>query len=476
MPKVIAMNKSPLRAIAALALSCAAAVSAQAASVVIVNQNAPGIGFNDPTPVAPVGGNAGTTLGQQRLIAFQHAADIWGATLTSAVPIRIGASFVPLSCTANSAVLGSAGANEIWSDFPNAPRAATWYPSALASKLAGTDIATPGEPHIIARFNSRLGLFPDCLPGPGFYLGLDNNHGAGTDLVTVLLHEMAHGLGFQTFTDDETGAQIQGLPSVWDHYLVDNRTEQLWVNMSDAERVASAISGKGLSWNGPIVTAAVPQVLSFRSRLYVLGRRVTGAYEVGDASFGAPLALRPVTGELMPVVDQPNGTGLACTPLNYANARAVRGNIALVSRGTCPFVDKARNVQAAGAIGMVVADNVPGEVSGLSGTDPNIRIPSVRVTQETGNTLRAALQRRSRTHSGVIASLGLDPTRLAGTDEQRRIRMYTPTTNEPGSSVSHYTVDAKPNQLMEPAINGDLTHTVTPPRDLTYPLLRDIGW
>jgi len=29
---------------------------------------------------------------------------------------------------------------------------------------------------------------------------------------------------------------------------------------------------------------------------------------------------------------------------------------------------------------------------------------------------------------------------------------------------------------MEPAINGDLTHEVTPPNDLTYRLLQDIGW
>jgi hypothetical protein len=29
---------------------------------------------------------------------------------------------------------------------------------------------------------------------------------------------------------------------------------------------------------------------------------------------------------------------------------------------------------------------------------------------------------------------------------------------------------------MEPAINGDLTHEVTPPFDLTFMLLKDIGW
>jgi hypothetical protein len=178
----------------------------------------------------------------------------------------------------------------------------------------------------------------------------------------------------------------------------------------------------------------------------------------------------------MPVVDQANGNGLACDPLNAANALAVRGNVALVDRGSCDFVTKARNVQAAGALGMVVADNQPGDVAGMSGSDPSISIPSVRVTQLDGATIKASLQRRSRTQSGVVASLGINASRLAGTDAKGRILMYTPSIYSPGSTVSHYTTEAKPNQLMEPSINDDLTHEVTPPRDLTYPLLQDIGW
>jgi hypothetical protein len=54
--------------------------------------------------------------------------------------------------------------------------------------------------------------------------------------------------------------------------------------------------------------------------------------------------------------------------------------------------------------------------------------------------------------------------------------MYAPNPNQPGSSVSHYDTSAIPNLLMEPAINADLTHEVKPPRDLTFPLLKDIGW
>ena len=468
------------RLAAALTLACAAMAGAQAAATItIVNQNAAGVGFNDPTAVAAVGGNPGTTLGQQRLIAFQHAADIWGATLTSNVTIRIGASFVPLSCTASSAVLGSAGAFEIFSDFPSAPRATTWYPSALASKLAGTDQSTPGYPHIIARFNSRLGLFPDCLPGSGFYLGLDNQAASQIDLVTVLLHEMAHGLGFQTFTDGETGEQTEGIASIWDYYLLDNRSNKSWVEMVNAERAASAVSGTGLSWNGPNVTAAVPLALAPTSVLKISGPaagNTAGNVEVGDASFGPPLSSTAVSGQLMRVIDQPTGLGLACTPLNNANRIAVRGNIALVDRGTCTFTEKAKVVQNAGAIGMVVADNAPGDLTGLGGADDTVLIPAVRITQQVGVSLKAVLMRRSRTTSGVVASLTVNPARLAGTDAARRIRMYTPTEFSPGSSVSHYTTDAKPNQLMEPSINGDLTHQVTPPQDLTYPLLRDIGW
>ena len=220
-------------------------------------------------------------------------------------------------------------------------------------------------------------------------------------------------------------------------------------------------------------------MLAHVSNLAVSGNAAGAAarsYQVGDASFGPPLGTTPVTGQLMPVVDQSGDSGLACTPLSPVNALAVRGNIALVDRGTCPFVTKARVVQAAGAIGMIVADNVDADVTGMSGSDPLVTIPSVRIAQADGAALRVALQGRSRTGSGVTASLGVDTARLAGADARRRILMYTPTFYSPGSTVSHYTTEAKPNLLMEPAINADLTQSVRPPRDLTLLLLQDIGW
>jgi hypothetical protein len=100
---MVAKHCSRIRALlaggAALALGVFSSASFGAATIVIQNGNAAGVGFNDPTPAAPVGGNAGTTLGQQRLNAFQAAANVWGATLDSTVTIVVFATMEPLTCT-----------------------------------------------------------------------------------------------------------------------------------------------------------------------------------------------------------------------------------------------------------------------------------------------------------------------------------------------------------------------------------------
>ena len=107
------------------------------ATITIVNGDPAGVGFNDSTAVAQVGGNTGTTLGQQRLIAFQAAANKWGATLTSVPVIRVLATWEALTCTATGAVLGSAGATEIFRDFTGAPKPGTWFPPALTGAILG---------------------------------------------------------------------------------------------------------------------------------------------------------------------------------------------------------------------------------------------------------------------------------------------------------------------------------------------------
>jgi hypothetical protein len=469
--------KNHLKAVLATLALAFSTLAWSAATITIVNGDPANVGFNDPTPTAPVGGNPGLTLGAQRLNVFQAAASIWGANLDSAVPIRILATWDPLPCTDTGAVLGAAGALEVFANFPEAPRQNAWFSKAETNKLVGYDV-DPDTPDIVATFNVNLGQ-PGCFTGSPFYLGIDNNHGPLTDLVTVLLHEFAHGLGFQTYTDDATGEELAGIPSIWDYFLLDTTTGKLWKDMTDAERAASAVKSGKLVWTGSNVNTAAQTVLQAGTPVLTIlsPPNLARIIQVGTASFGPPLGSPGVTGEVMPVVDTPPDIGLACAPLSPANVLAVRGKIALIDRGVCSFVVKVKNVQDAGAIGVIVVDNNPGAPPpALGGTDPSIVIPAVRITLDDGNALKVELAKRSRTHSGVFANLGVNLAVRAGTDAAGRVLMYAPNPHQPGSSVSHYDTSLYPNQLMEPAINGDLTHEVKPPYDLTLPLLKDIGW
>ena len=83
-------RRSALRALVCSALIFLAASSGHADAVItVINLDGVDEGFNDPTVVAPVDGNPATTLGQQRLIAFQAAADAL-ADLEKEVPALDG--------------------------------------------------------------------------------------------------------------------------------------------------------------------------------------------------------------------------------------------------------------------------------------------------------------------------------------------------------------------------------------------------
>ena len=77
----------PALLFSAVLLFVLAAAPAHAGNFVLSNNDGPGEGFNDPTPVAPVGGNPGTTLGQQRQNVFITAGLIWGSILPSDVDV-----------------------------------------------------------------------------------------------------------------------------------------------------------------------------------------------------------------------------------------------------------------------------------------------------------------------------------------------------------------------------------------------------
>lgn len=239
--------------VAGLAAAPFARGYAAATTITIVNLDSVGEGLNDPAPVAPVGGNSGTTLGEQRFNALQYAADLWSSVLGSSVEITVGVEFNALSCGATSAVLGYAGTETIHRDFAGAPRAETWYPQALANSLAGIDLDPADD--IFAAFNRSIGT--TCSFPKTWYYGLDGVPGpAQIDLVTVVLHELGHGLGFISLVGLTTGSTPGGLDEAYMVNLEDHSTGKTYPEMTAGERVAANTDAGDLHWLGASVVAA----------------------------------------------------------------------------------------------------------------------------------------------------------------------------------------------------------------------------
>lgn len=92
----------------------------------------------------------------------------------------------------------------------------------------------------------------------------------------------------------------------------------------------------------------------------------------GDGEFSISA---PITAPLMPMLEIDAANELACTPFP---AGSLQGHIALVSRGDCSFAEKADNVQAGGAAGMILFNNEPGIINMSM---PDATLPSVSITQ-----------------------------------------------------------------------------------------------
>jgi hypothetical protein len=355
--------------------------------VVIVPADLPNLGLNDPRPFAGAPGNPATTLGAARRTVLEAAFATWAETLQSDVPIVALVRFDELFCERNvGAILAGAGPLSAWSELDNpAALAGTWYPAALAESLQGEDLTGPptatGGGDITVVVNAFLD--EGCLgEDRGWYYGLDNQAPATkSNLYSVLLHELAHGLGMLTFTNAFSGAELHGLPAIYDRFLYDPVVGKTWPELDDEGRLWSARRHGRLAWKGAHVLAAASGHLAPGSvELRVAGGSAAGEYPTVPATFGK----LPETQLTAPLV-----CAQACGPLAVGS---LAGRIALVERGTCAAEVKARNVQQAGAVGMILA-NLAGDTQVLeraNGDASDITIPVVAVGRSAGARLETA--------------------------------------------------------------------------------------
>lgn len=117
---------------------------------------------------------------------------------------------------------------------------------------------------------------------------------------------------------------------------------------------------------------------------------LAGSYASAIAGFGPGLPSTPLTGDVVVTIDDSAPTGDGCSTI--LNAAQISGKYALVDRGNCPFVTKVEALQNAGAIGVLVVNNQPGNPTSMGGTSAAVTIPAVMISQTLGVQMQQALQ------------------------------------------------------------------------------------
>lgn len=195
--------------------------------------------------------------------AFDKAVEIWSTNFNSDVPIVIDATWTRLG----AGVLGSARPSRFFSNFDNAPSRDLWYTSSMANSLAGRDL-DPNGSDIQANFSSSApwSFNTSGISYRGYY-----------DFVTVVLHELCHGLGFLSNTYlTTTGVGTIDQPTPYDAFAqVDTSGSKLADLGTGSADLARALV-TGLTWTGAKAAAANGGVAP---KLYSPGR-----YEAGSST------------------------------------------------------------------------------------------------------------------------------------------------------------------------------------------------
>ncbi len=159
---------------------------------------------------------------EQAKVPFEQAVAIWEKYLISTQTIRVKATW---SKTMSNSVLAETGATRIYrssTNIPNLPYTNVWYPTPLAEALSGKELNS-GDFDMTVTLNGNI----------NWYYGTDAKAQAGRyDMITVMLHEIAHGLGFSSsmsiINSDTQGQYGQsGSAYIFDIFMQDSKKVKL---------------------------------------------------------------------------------------------------------------------------------------------------------------------------------------------------------------------------------------------------------
>lgn len=457
------MNAAIVLAYAIVAAAMCVSRSARAdAEFVLINIDDPGEGLNDPTSVEPIGGNPGTTLGEQRLIAVRRALDIWGAALDSDVPTEVGVQFNHLGCYGSGGLTVFAGARArafISGEIVPGADPDLWYAYALANRIAGHDL-DDGSAEVFIEFHSGFDGDDSCGFLPWYY-GLDEA-GRGPMLLRTALHELAHALGVAMAVDSDTGAWWGDGPDSFSALVLDRTQGKHLGEMTAEERVAAFTHVRQLVWDGPAVRKAAEPLLTRGTPMLAVDPSIEGfSGLVSDANFGARALDRSVTAELV-VLPQDS-----CVVRDEVAERVV-----LVD-APCRADELAEAVEGWGGVGLLYTFENPAWSTPPEPLDHSMPvasgIPILTVARPDAALLTAAAEEQSLT-----VTISANPDQLLGADPEGRLYLHaTDSDVQSHSTLPHWDLLSRPNLLMEGKYgSGDDQRDL----DVTLALLVDIGW
>lgn len=113
----------------------------------------------------------------------------------------------------------------------------------------------------------------------------------------------------------------------------------------------------------------------------------------------------------------------------------VEGKIALISRGTYAFVDKAAAAKAAGAVGAIIFNNVDGEISYVI---PGMEVPTIKMSKADGQKMLTELEKGNNTVSFDLNYVKTDPEIIADFSSRGPVTetwMIKPDVSAPGVNI-----------------------------------------
>jgi aminopeptidase Y len=210
-------------------------------------------------------------------------------------------------------------------------------------------------------------MVPVALAGPASCETRNNNTIAKLLECVEVEGVREHQAAFQAIADANGGIRTSGTPGYDDSvdYVVD-RMEAAGYDVSVQEFDFQTF----INLAPPLLTQVAPPP--------------GGPVENNIMSYsGSGDVEAPVTALPAPPADATPG----CEATDFVGFPA--GNIALISRGACTFAIKVTNAFDAGAVGVVVYNNVPGPIAGTLGNEFTLDIPVTSVSQEVGEQLVA---------------------------------------------------------------------------------------